>query len=610
MKFRTFLGGFSIVAVGILLAQNTVYAQEHIGLKWQKNITGPLPEEVHSIIPTSDGGFALTGTTESYSNGKSDILFLKTDRNGNIQYMNHFGGADEDAGHAIIETSDGGFVIAGSIRSADAGLDAILLKVDATGVEQWSNTYGGDQDDQLLSMTKRGSGFVLAGWTLSYGSEGDGYIIVTDSQGSAIWTKIMGGPGWDAFNSIAPTRDDGFILTGETKTEDKELEVWVVKLHSSGGIEADKKYGGSLDECGYSVKQCDDGGYIVCGRTFSYGNGEDDGFLLRLNASGSERWSYPLGGKCSDVLYSVTIAQDGGFLITGNSASYGYMAKTNGYLIRTDSNGHILWENYLPGKFHQGSALQELSNGDIALALTAPVAGNTDITYGVIGYADVPPSTVRAAYGQTFTCIDAIEEIGWGGFKKNYWELNKELGCLQSHGPGGNGGLSRIYTPEFNASRDSGKVRVGVRFNFPTKSGINWHNNNNFRFSLCDASGEGKYTVEIMPNRVVDTATSFNLALMRDNIVLGRVKTGRVSPQGEGTEMSDLKLMVLKDNTIQLIYDARDGMGPITHISVIDATYRNFSKVFFRYKTGNVGGGNYHMLIDQVDVMEYKEQQE
>jgi len=153
-----------------------------------KAIGGKNDDEGNSLIQTSDGSYAIAGTTKSFGAGERDVYVVKLDANGNLQWTKTIGGKEDDKGYSLIQTSDGGYAIAGVTKSFGAGeRDVYVVKLDAKGNLQWTKTIGGPKDDWGLSLIQTSDGgYAIAGSTESFGAGGkDVYVIKLDRNGDA-----------------------------------------------------------------------------------------------------------------------------------------------------------------------------------------------------------------------------------------------------------------------------------------------------------------------------------------------------------------------------------------------------------------------------------------
>jgi hypothetical protein len=178
------------------------------------------------------------------------------------------------------------------------GLDSIdifLIKTDANGNIIWAKTYGGINWDEAYSVQQTSDGgYIVAGYTESFGAGGDILLIKTDANGNIIWAKTYGGINWDEAHSVQQTSDGGYIVVGYTYSFGAGSNIFLIKTDANGNIIWAKTYRGISGDEAYSVQQTSDGGYIVAGRTYSFGAGTWDAFLIKTDADGNI-------GSCSIV---------------------------------------------------------------------------------------------------------------------------------------------------------------------------------------------------------------------------------------------------------------------------------------------------------------------
>ncbi len=217
-------------------------------------------------------------TTFSFAQYAPDTLWTKT-----------FGGGDYDIGFSVQQTTDEGYIITGRTNSfGSGGSDVWLIKTDESGDTLWTKTFGEVDSDYGYSVQQTtDEGYIITGWTESFGGGNyDVWLIKTDESGDTLWTKTFGGSSTDNGKSVQQTADEGYIITGETYSfEAGNYDVWLIKTDESGDTLWTKTFGGggSGNDGSYSVQQTADEGYIITGWTNSFGAGGSDVWLIKIS---------------------------------------------------------------------------------------------------------------------------------------------------------------------------------------------------------------------------------------------------------------------------------------------------------------------------------------
>jgi hypothetical protein len=296
--------------------------------EWNNAYGGSADDEGYSVQQTTDGGYIVAGYTKSITAGGMDMFLVRTDAQGNQLWFRNFGGVNDDEGYSVLQTADGGFLIAGATSSfSNGGRDVWLVKTNSSGNEEWRKNHGGLSTDgaRCIQHTSDG-GYILTGWTSSYGVSGlfNAWLVKLDVSGNIIWHKAIGGSGVDQGYCVQQTTDGGYILTGYTDTYGAGLyDMLLVKTDSLGNEQWLKAFGGTGRDYGNSVIQLSDGSYIAAGYTLSFGAGGDDLWLVKVDQDGTEEWNKTFGGSSSDVGYSVIETFDGSVVIAGHTLSFG-----------------------------------------------------------------------------------------------------------------------------------------------------------------------------------------------------------------------------------------------------------------------------------------------
>ena len=319
----------------------------------------------YSVQQTSDGGYIVAGVRSHFVTAARDLLLMKTDANGNVQWAKTYGGPLWDFAHSVQQTSDGGYIAAGGSHVVGVNLwDIFLVKTDANGNLQWAKTYAyywGNHDDIAHSVQQTSDGgYIVAGVTA-----GDFFLMKTDANGNVQWAKTYGGTGWDGAYSVQQTSDGGYIVAGYTRSFGAGgADFFVVKTDANGNLEWAKTYGGIDWDYAFSVQQTSDGGYIIAGRTYSFGAGLDDIILIKTDANGNLEWAKTYGGTDFDYAYSVQQTSGGGYIVAGYTESFA----TGGgiFLIKTDEFGNVQWAKTYGG--NRAYSVQQTSDGGYIVA--------------------------------------------------------------------------------------------------------------------------------------------------------------------------------------------------------------------------------------------------
>jgi hypothetical protein len=328
----------------VTLFTQSAYAQV---VKFAKTYGGTGIEHARSVQQTSDGGYIVAGFTSSFGAGGRDILLIKTDAFGNLQWAKTYGGTDDDmnwGGWGAQQTSDGGYIVVGWTFSFGAGgSDIFLIKTDANGDIIWAKTYGGTGNEYGYYVQQTsGGGYIVVGYTNSFGAGSyDIILIKTLSDGTLQWAKTFGGTNGDGTRSVQQTSDGGYIVIGWTFSFGAGgMDMLLIKTDASGDVQWAKTYGGIYEDRPTFVRQTSDGGYIVTAYTRSFGAGDFDAFLMKTDANGDIIWAKTYGGTDWDEALSIRQTSDGGYIAAGLSFSFS-AGVSDAFLIKTDENGDI-----------------------------------------------------------------------------------------------------------------------------------------------------------------------------------------------------------------------------------------------------------------------------
>ncbi len=258
---------------------------------WTKTYGGTGTDKGYSVQKTFDpDGFIIAGYTETESTG-FDMFLVKTDSDGNQEWTKTYGGAGTDKGYSVQQTSDGGFILSG-VTTAEFGFDIRVVKTYPNGEEEWNRVFGNTLNDIGFSVDQTDGGFVVVGYTEIFGSgDEDVLLLKINDDGNSDWERTFGGSGIDHGYTVN-TNDGGFMIIGFTDSFGAgNKDVWLIKTSADGNPDWERTFGGSDIDHGYSVQQTDDDGYIITGYTKSEDN-NDDILLIKDHPLGVNQFDY------------------------------------------------------------------------------------------------------------------------------------------------------------------------------------------------------------------------------------------------------------------------------------------------------------------------------
>lgn len=377
---------FRVYFLIAILAVQRVSAQPLDSL-WSRTFGGGGDDHIQVVQQTPDGGFILFGYSATFGNGQQDYALMKVNAEGDSLWLRSFGGTGSSIGWAGTQASDGGYLIAGNSTAVGAGSsDFWLVKAGATGDSLWSRSYGGPATEYCYSIAATSDeGYALGGQTRSFGEEfGDMWLVKVNAQGDSLWSRTYGGTLREYCYQVIALTEGGFLLAGYTESFGNASvgipDIWVVRTAANGDSLWSRAYGGTGQEHCYSALRTDDGGFLIAGRTESYGAGQYDAWLIKISANGDSLWSRTYGGALNETAYSVAPAPEGGYYLAGWTNSFG-SGLLDYWLLAVDADGDSLWSETFGGPSHdQCYSVAPTSDGGVIL-------GGATVSYGA-GDAD------------------------------------------------------------------------------------------------------------------------------------------------------------------------------------------------------------------------------
>lgn len=339
---KTSDGGYALTGSSTVSTTGTgevyvVKLNSSFGIQWSKNIGGNDFDAGTNIIQTNDGGYAIVGRTNYW---EFQIFVIKLDSLGNIQWSKQINYGLFDHGHSLLQTSDGGIVIAGRIYDSNfQNYTAVLLKLNSSGTILWSRTVAGFLDGAYAVVQSIDGAFVLAG--IAQGANMDLLFTKVDTVGNVAWSRRVGGLGSETSipgARLIRTSDNGFAYAGSTDSYGSgSNDMYLVKLTSTGTLQFAKAIGTNGYEIGYGITQTTDNGYVICGNILPNGASTSDTYLARTDSAGNLLWTRILGGSGEENGQSIVQCNDGSILVAGSTTSYNNSSDV--HLIKLEING-------------------------------------------------------------------------------------------------------------------------------------------------------------------------------------------------------------------------------------------------------------------------------
>jgi uncharacterized repeat protein (TIGR02543 family) len=419
-------------------------------IEWQRAYLEHFSAYWHSIQQTRDGGYIISTQTLSYGAGDFDIMIFKLNSLGDIEWQRTYGEIGEEIGYCSIqETSDGGYIYAGCFYS-DVIWGGWIFKLNPSGDIEWERYYKSPCDGFWRIQQTSDGGYIVLGsyYSDKYGRFGT-WIMKLTSSGDAEWQRFYDVTQYSGRISlgnsdIKQTSDEGYIVSLSTVSYGAGgIDIMILKLNSYGDIEWQRTYGGIFDDgpsySSNSIEQTSDGGFVVGGKTESFGAGESDLWILKLTPTGDIEWQHTYGGRGREDFLSIQETSDGGCIVGGYRESFG---GTSILILKLSSNGEIgpscgivgssnaaisdtsitpLDTNEVPVElnaitmstsiqpYESDAVVHNLCPGPHTLILSATAGGTTNPEPGTYTYDGGAEVTIKA------TANDGYRFSGWSG---------------------------------------------------------------------------------------------------------------------------------------------------------------------------------------------------
>jgi len=378
---------------------------------------------------TPDGSMIIGGYTSSFNAQGWDYLLLKLAQDGSVQWARTYGYYYYDTCFSVIPTSDGGYMLNGTAGWGSTYNDQMyIIKTDATGEVEWDYSCGSNGFESGYDVIQEeDSSFVFVGSTNSFGAGGkDIYFRDFESDGTPISSHAIGTPEDDVGYALIKDTDGGHAIVGDYCCDIHGLggkDMKFLKIYPDFDSLYGYVYGGANEDGGNDLVLSHDSGYVLAGYTYSYGAGNSDFYIRKLDKYGNNVWSYSYGGAENDIARSIIRTQDNGFAILGQTFSFGWAEDM--WLLKINSEGQFEW-SFAFGVLHAeyGYSLTQRENGNFiavgSIWSTEMCIGQMDILLveftsdgsACIGrYVDLSGDTYNASGGFQAESIDKEKVI-------------------------------------------------------------------------------------------------------------------------------------------------------------------------------------------------------
>lgn len=371
---------------------------------WSKTFGGSQEDKTNAVVSTPDGGVIIVGNSKSTDGdvmsqyGLEEIWVTKLDKDGVVVWNKTIGGSGNDYGMSIIKTNDNNYVIAGYSGSMDFDVprnigmhDFYITKINESGTIIWSKSYGFLSHDHAHKIIQTSDGgYFVAGYAdysglLGQTGNGEGHVmgknpnttlhgvgeffgIKLNAQGEFMWYRYYGGSQNDRINDVVEANDGGLILVGSSESSDFDVvgshgsyDYWVIKIDNMGHLHWKKTYGGSDIDQAYGIVNTGNNSYLIVGQSNSINGdikkplGNSDAWIIHINDHGHLLWEKSFGGSQFDTALSIKKTENNKFMVVGHSRSNDSQLENKGqndvflFTIDTQANSGLLWQKTFGG---------------------------------------------------------------------------------------------------------------------------------------------------------------------------------------------------------------------------------------------------------------------
>jgi len=280
-------------------------------IEWSKTIGSNLTELGRTIVKARNNGYLIGAVRRNKNNKEFDIWLLRIDEDGNVLWNKTYGNDKYDDVYAIIKAIDGGYIILG-VTIFYGPISTWILKINETGEVEWNKTYSYGIAKSIIPSH---DGYIIVGWTEEAETEKTKlWLVKINESGSVEWNKTYDYLGCHA---ITQSSDGGYMLLGGTRSNETGIDILLIKIDEEGNIIWNKTYGEKGDDFGFSIIHASNNGYVIVGRTTSFGADGVDILLMKVSEDGELEWVRIYSGKnLEGTFYFMTINILGVFIFS------------------------------------------------------------------------------------------------------------------------------------------------------------------------------------------------------------------------------------------------------------------------------------------------------
>ncbi|MBN2536785.1 hypothetical protein JXB37_00750, partial [candidate division WOR-3 bacterium] len=333
-------------------------------VRFQQAFGGAELDYGFAVVQTDDGGYLVAGETESFGAGFRDVWLVRTDSLGDTLWTRTYGTANYDAAFALAPASNGGHWVAGAAARSNGYTDVWLARIDAAGDTCFTRTWGGQYNDYGFSVVATGDGgCAITGETQSFGAGySDGWLLKVNASGDTSWTRTFGTANYDFLYSVRAVPAGGYILAGSTRLPSGQEDAWLLRTDGDGIESWSRVFATTGFEELRTAVPTSDGGFAAAGT--APGVSRNHFWLVKTDAAGDTLWTrvYERWPTTGEVGYSMAQTMDGGYVMTGSSQA------EDVWVVRTDAAGDTLWTRLIGGSQPDaGRSVIQAADGGFAL---------------------------------------------------------------------------------------------------------------------------------------------------------------------------------------------------------------------------------------------------